>query len=352
MGTINQAIGMAKLLEQKPKTIVSNINKTPSEISTSVFAMASIEGRSFGNSTQEEWRKKYLTSRSFILAEVPMASIALPVKVSNSNLIQRLLSEAANLKPVIVDVNRHKIGKTKSGFVPKIMLIDGAERFEAAALRGETKILSWIGADAADILDISADDEMSSSEMEGQLMKLINSVLGLDKARSSSLVSNKYMYISQVYPFENYCIYRYDQKEFRQHYRVDQQDRSLALIGRPIEVVQKYVDKDQKDPLHAAGTRSLEKAIALEACGANRNCGCDVAAQSDFFMGKDGTKKSLKACHSDFIKACEGGYKPKLSASAPKGWESSVKKMKRNSDIDNPWALANWMKDQGYTQHK
>jgi hypothetical protein len=30
------------------------------------------------------------------------------------------------------------------------------------------------------------------------------------------------------------------------------------------------------------------------------------------------------------------------------GWERVVKSLKKESDVDNPWALAHWMKAQGY----
>ena len=38
--------------------------------------------------------------------------------------------------------------------------------------------------------------------------------------------------------------------------------------------------------------------------------------------------------------------------SAPEGWEKTVKAMKDEPDIDNVYALANWMKNQGYKSHK
>jgi hypothetical protein len=37
---------------------------------------------------------------------------------------------------------------------------------------------------------------------------------------------------------------------------------------------------------------------------------------------------------------------------APKGWEGTVKAMKKHSEIDNPWALAHYMKNKGYKSHK
>jgi hypothetical protein len=39
-------------------------------------------------------------------------------------------------------------------------------------------------------------------------------------------------------------------------------------------------------------------------------------------------------------------------AVAPPGWEGPVKEMKKNKDIDNPWALAWSMKNKGDTPHK
>jgi hypothetical protein len=37
---------------------------------------------------------------------------------------------------------------------------------------------------------------------------------------------------------------------------------------------------------------------------------------------------------------------------APKGWEGTVKAMKKHKEIDNPYALTNWMKNKGYKSHK
>ena len=42
----------------------------------------------------------------------------------------------------------------------------------------------------------------------------------------------------------------------------------------------------------------------------------------------------------------------KVNEVAPKGWEGTVKAMKDEKGIDNPWALAWWMKKKGYESHK
>lgn len=40
-----------------------------------------------------------------------------------------------------------------------------------------------------------------------------------------------------------------------------------------------------------------------------------------------------------------------LSSSAPEGWEKTVEHMKEHSEIENPFALAHWMNNQGYEPH-
>jgi hypothetical protein len=41
-----------------------------------------------------------------------------------------------------------------------------------------------------------------------------------------------------------------------------------------------------------------------------------------------------------------------VAETAPKGWEGTVKAMKKHKEIDNPYALTNWMKNKGYKSHK
>lgn len=43
---------------------------------------------------------------------------------------------------------------------------------------------------------------------------------------------------------------------------------------------------------------------------------------------------------------------PMVNEVAPEGWEGTVKAMKSEPKIDNPWALAHWMKGKGYSSHK
>ena len=44
--------------------------------------------------------------------------------------------------------------------------------------------------------------------------------------------------------------------------------------------------------------------------------------------------------------------KEAVNEAAPEGWEKTVLAMKKHKEIDNPWALAHWMKKKGYHPHK
>ena len=52
------------------------------------------------------------------------------------------------------------------------------------------------------------------------------------------------------------------------------------------------------------------------------------------------------------LPVCELSSDYFVDESAPKGWEGTVKAMKKHKEIDNPWAMAHWMKNKGYKSHK
>lgn len=55
-------------------------------------------------------------------------------------------------------------------------------------------------------------------------------------------------------------------------------------------------------------------------------------------------KDELKTLIKRIINEC-------INEVAPEGWEGTVKGMKKHKEIDNPWALAHWMKGKGMKSH-
>jgi len=60
-----------------------------------------------------------------------------------------------------------------------------------------------------------------------------------------------------------------------------------------------------------------------------------------------GAEKTDKPVDQDMAAMAES-----VSEAAPEGWEKTVLAMKKHKEIDNPWALAHWMKKKGYQSQK
>jgi len=71
-------------------------------------------------------------------------------------------------------------------------------------------------------------------------------------------------------------------------------------------------------------------------------------------LGEDTTMTQTLAQRiaARFQAACPCAAPKEPVAVAPPGWEGTVKEMKKDPDIDNPWALAWSMKNKGYESHK
>jgi hypothetical protein len=55
---------------------------------------------------------------------------------------------------------------------------------------------------------------------------------------------------------------------------------------------------------------------------------------------------------ADLLDAMKAASKKDLEEVAPPGWEGTVKAMKDDKDVDNPYALSWWMKKKGYKSHE
>ena len=86
--------------------------------------------------------------------------------------------------------------------------------------------------------------------------------------------------------------------------------------------------------------------------GVRAEMGLQTPAAVMRFM-KCGKAIRLKELLPQYMKAVKGGWQCKacgssMKAKAAPGWEDTVKKMKGHPDINNPYALTNWMSEQGY----
>jgi len=268
-----------------------------------------------------------LVSKKFFLTRVPLNRLASPIDIHASG------------GPIVVDVNQGKIGKTSNGFFPKVIVVSGQETFRGYHDDKRVTARVWVGELAAQKLDIKADHMIGSDELRRKLQDELTRREG-PRRNTTGHTIEQYPYIVEVYPFENYFIYTKHASQFRQLYELDEND-NVNFSGRPIEVEQVYVQK-------TGGTR-FEASVELHACG----CGTVKAEGMDrscaMKAGKTVTyAQALKA----YSMAVSRGYKPTLKAKAPPGWSGTVRQMKEHEEIDNPFALAYWMEEQGYEPHK
>lgn len=151
------------------------------------------------------------------------------------------LSAGKDDGPIIVDLNVHGLRKTKSGFVPKILVVSGLDKLKAAK-RSEALVCSaWVGDKVLCKISIMADDAISSNDLQSKLNKLISAAYTPTNDKNRFADGN-YPYIVEIYPFENYLIFQKGGDKFRQNYKLDAIMREVSLDGKPVPVFEQYVN--------------------------------------------------------------------------------------------------------------
>jgi len=149
---LTQAVEFADIRRgQRP---VPTGQKTALEVAEYVFQQGEIKHNPFLYMEPEDWQKKWLHSKSFRLVELPIAAAALSTIPRDQNWVLTRIHARAD-HPVVVDLNKNKVGKHSVGYVPPIVVLDGKHRFKAASLRGDSHILAWVGEDALKAIEAS-----------------------------------------------------------------------------------------------------------------------------------------------------------------------------------------------------
>jgi len=199
---------------------------------------------------RKKWMSDNVTSREFILADIPLNSVA------TLNSFDGKLSLKASLddEPIIVDVNKQRKGATKR-YTPPVIVIHGSGKHAATRLKGKSTIKAWVGAEAARIMGLTAaDSQFGAQELQSKLSEILREKLGPKKGKGD--ISGPYPYIVEVYPFEDYFIYQFEGKMYKQDYKCDVKKRTVSFEGDAEQVVQKYVDLD-------ANMTPMDKAIKM-----------------------------------------------------------------------------------------
>ena len=141
---LNDAVELTKLRGR----VVENNVLPATEIAKRVFAMSARYGEPYENQTPETWRKDWLASDKFVLAEIGVEQVGMPyAKKISGEKVRRIISASADgeMEPIVVDVNRQQIGRTPLGYVPKVIVVDGKHRHRSQIDMGKDRVLAWVG---------------------------------------------------------------------------------------------------------------------------------------------------------------------------------------------------------------
>ena len=270
---IQQALAISNLrVSRKASEWVAKDPTAPaSRIAERVFAAHEEQGSPFTKGTPSSWAREWLQSEKFLLLDLPLHFAACPRRAYDSGKVQGCMRAAADSQePIVVDVNKQRIGGAMGGYYPPVIVVDGVHRHAAGRLQGRETIKAWVGDLAAQALGLTirADHQFGSSELQKKIQEQLDTQYPKDPVNP---YSNR-PYVSEVYPYENYFVYSQGGKQYRQSFKTSLKKRTVGLQNDPKEVTQKYVD------LEAAAEKvrrrflkiqasSLEKAMQVFAAG-------------------------------------------------------------------------------------
>ena len=199
--------------------------------------------------------KKAISSKKFILAEIPVISVAVIEDHSRMD-----IKAAKKDVPIVVDINKNKLNKAAGGFIPSVIVIEGSGIHNAARYNGQPKIKAWVGENAIRILKIYADDQFGTNELQSKLSEALREKYVPKKKNGESV--GPYPWIQEVYPYENYFVYQYEGKLFRQNFTTDLKKRSVKFDGDQTEVRQEYVDLSSQTSIEKAYLGNKAKQVS------------------------------------------------------------------------------------------
>jgi hypothetical protein len=148
-------------LKEPPKKTVVQKKRSKLQVARRVFQLAAQGGFPYTGMTAEQWAKKWLPSKEFILCEVNIHAaasintnvVASPHPPKNPNRVNHYLQCSVDaMDPIVVDLNRQRVGRSYLGYIPEIVVLDGKHRKKAQLQQGRIKILAWVGASALKLM--------------------------------------------------------------------------------------------------------------------------------------------------------------------------------------------------------
>lgn len=117
------------------------------DVARRVFELSAAFGEPY-KGRPDDWAKEWLASKRFTLVAVAPYQVAIPYanRIDRNKVLRTInASTDGTMEPIVVDVNKKSIGKTQSGYVPNVIVVDGKHRHKAQTAMGKDRILAWVG---------------------------------------------------------------------------------------------------------------------------------------------------------------------------------------------------------------
>jgi hypothetical protein len=335
--------------------------KSAQDLAKQVFARAEESGHPIMRQTRSEWVDEWLQSKDFVLLDISLGAAACPNRgpIDASKVQEAIRASADCMEPVIIDVNKNKIGfNSKGKFFPPVIVVDGQHNYQGALLQGRERIKAWVGLEAAAMIGLlHADHQLGSSELHQLLQKKLREAIP-STGDPGSVMYSPGPYIKEVYPLEDYFVYNHDDKQFKQSYKCNVANRTVDFVGKPRAVVQKFVHASSEVRLYRNAVSPMERAMQIH--GASGGAGMGGAPSSSLGNGSGAptadtttVPPAKKVTMTPTMPAMKGkGKKKKLKGSGYFGYNKATKKQSQRMKAPADSEMGDELKGSGYYGYK
>lgn len=141
-------------------------------------------------------------------------------------------------KAIVIDANSRRVRATNSGYVPRVVILCGLDTLRTLKTTDKNFCNVWVGEKALKKLHISAEDCIGSNALQSKLQRCISDKYKKAKADGSYSPTP---WIEEIFPFDNYFVFRYDGENYRQTFSLDKKTQEPSLVGEPVKAIIKYV---------------------------------------------------------------------------------------------------------------
>lgn len=285
--------------------------------------------------------RERVASHDFVLCDVPIAKIAV---VERRDIMAAAERPDA---PIVVDINKNRIGIAPGGFIPSVIVIEGTTRLTNLRNKGVRNVTAWVGAEALRQLSAQAvpigkvvkaplPPAMDDRPMASVGTMLANAGGGMGSTGTAGLGSTSLNYGSSG--------------------NMDKLGMSARKLMKvpPNPAGKIKANLAMANPMGSGFTSGMSRegagsARAMPSAAPGAGVGPRISTGPMMHPKMDAESKRIKKIVTKYKKALAAGsvcpMNDDMAASAPPGMEKTVKGLKKHfgKDSSSPFKVAWWM---------